>query len=61
MTIEALGRSSAHASGEVSNIRLLNYNGNLQWTRDQTALRITMPSEKPCNYAFAVAIEGLNP
>jgi alpha-L-fucosidase len=55
VTIESL--STKHQAGEISKITLLGYDGELKWQRDGEGLKIQMPSQKPCEHAFAFEIE----
>jgi len=46
-------------AGKIEKINLLGHNGDLQFSQDESGLRVTMPDEKPCDYAFALKITGL--
>lgn len=52
---EAVG---APSFGRVKSVTLLGREGNLEFTQDETGLKVTMPAEKPCDYAFALKITG---
>jgi alpha-L-fucosidase len=41
-----------------SSIRLLGVDKELEWIQENGGLRITMPSEKPCEYAYVLKIEA---
>lgn len=41
----------------ISNVTLLGHHGPLKWQQDSQALKIQMPSHKPCDYAFAFKIQ----
>jgi alpha-L-fucosidase len=56
--IPQLSAKSAHAPGKIENIELLGRPGKLQWTRDDSALKITLPDSKPCEHAVAFRISG---
>jgi len=59
LTIRSLGTGSPHAAGEVTGASLLGHNGKLEWSRNVNGLTVRMPAQKPCDYAYAVKIEGL--
>ena len=59
LTIQSLGTTSPHVSGEVTGASLLGHHGKLEWSRNENNLRVRMPAQKPCDYAYAVKIEGL--
>jgi len=56
--IKSLGTSSLLWSGEVDSISLLGYNGQLEWSRDESGLTVKMPHRKPCEHAFVLKIRG---
>jgi alpha-L-fucosidase len=43
-------------SGEVVSVELLGSNEKLPWTRDEGGLKVKMPAQKPCDYAFVLKI-----
>jgi len=43
-------------AGEVGNVELLGSNEELTWTLDDGGLKVKMPAQKPCDYAFALRI-----
>ncbi len=57
LTVHSLART-ADSPAEVTGVRLLGYRGRLAWTRDETGLVVTLPSEKPCDHAYALKITG---
>jgi len=58
LTIESLAGPSSSASGKVTDVRLLGYNGRLEWTQGENGLTIHLPSQKPGEYAYAFKITG---
>ena len=38
---------------------MLGHNGNLPFAQDAAGLKVTFPTEKPCNFAYALKISGL--
>lgn len=47
------------ATGKIENVEMLGHKGKLQWTQDETGLKVQMPAEKPCNHAIALKVTGL--
>ena len=56
--IAPLATSSKQAPGKIENVELLGYPGKLKWKRDETALKIELPAQKPCDHAIAFKISG---
>ena len=56
--ITSLGTSET-LKGEVQRVELLGHKGNLKFTRDSGGLQVEMPTQQPCEYAFALKITGL--
>jgi len=48
----------APSAGTVKGVSLLGHNGALQFKQDEEGLRVKMPAERPCDYAFALKITG---
>jgi alpha-L-fucosidase len=42
--------------GKVHNVELLGHKGKVKWSQDQAGLRVTMPSEKPSDFAVTLKI-----
>jgi alpha-L-fucosidase len=59
VTIKSLAVNSPHLNGEISQVGLLGSNAALHWTRDTEGLKVTLPENKPCKYAFALKINPL--
>ncbi len=56
VVINQLATNSQYNIGEIKNVELLGFKGKLQWTQDETGLKVTMPPEKPCDYAYTLKI-----
>ena len=56
LTIKTLAAHSNAYRGDIQNVTLLGSNEKLTWTRDPTALTISLPNTKPCDYAYAFKI-----
>jgi hypothetical protein len=38
---------------------LLGHKGKVKFTQDETALKVEMPAEKPCDHAITLKIVGV--
>jgi alpha-L-fucosidase len=56
--IAPLATTSKYAPGKIESVELLGYRGKLKWTRDESALKIDLPDQKPCDHAIAFKISG---
>jgi alpha-L-fucosidase len=45
--------------GKISGVELLGHKGALEFLQDETGLKIILPAEKPCDYAYSFKITGL--
>jgi hypothetical protein len=57
MLIPALAKGKV--AGQIEKINLLGHAGALEFSQDESGLHVTMPDEKPCDFAFALEITGL--
>jgi alpha-L-fucosidase len=57
VTIHSLGTGSPQAKGEVASVTLLGHDGKLDWSRNESGLTIRMPTQKPCDHAYALKID----
>ena len=46
--------------GKIAKVELLGHPARLTFTQDATGLTVKLPSEKPCDFAYALKITGLN-
>jgi alpha-L-fucosidase len=51
--------SSQPIKGKVEKVELLGHDGALQFTRGAEGLKVTFPTEKPCDFCYALKISGL--
>lgn len=51
--------AKTRSTGEVNSVTLLGHRGHLEFTQDDTGLKIKPPAEKPCDYAYSFKISGL--
>jgi alpha-L-fucosidase len=42
--------------GKIANVEMLGFKGNLQWSQDETGLKVAMPPTRPCDHAIALRI-----
>jgi alpha-L-fucosidase len=56
VTIKSLADGSPHWTGNLANIQLLGADAKPTWTRDANGLTVTLPAQKPCDYAYALKI-----
>jgi alpha-L-fucosidase len=46
-------------NGKIAKVEMLGHKGDLKFTQDAEGLKVTMPAEQPCQYAFTLKITGL--
>ena len=51
--------ASTNVTGRIQNVTLLGHEGQLKFSQDAGGLKIQLPPEKPCDYAWAFKITGL--
>jgi alpha-L-fucosidase len=56
LVIQSLASGSGKYEGEIGKVELLGASQLLKWERTPQGLSITLPSEKPCDYAYALRI-----
>jgi len=56
LTIKSMNSNEQLSSGGINSIEMLGLKNNLQWSRNGSGLKIDVPKEKPCDYAFAFKI-----
>jgi alpha-L-fucosidase len=59
LTIAALATSRPYITGKIQQVKLLGSGKRLSWKQNETGLTVQLPPEKPCDYACALKIEGL--
>jgi alpha-L-fucosidase len=45
--------------GKIKSVTLLGHPGKLKFSQDAEGLKVTLPADKPCDYAFTLKIVGL--
>ena len=58
VTIKSLAKD-APVKGKVKKVELLGHIGPLKFTQDGDGLKVTFPTEKPCDFVYALKITGL--
>ncbi len=56
LTIQSLGTDAGLWSGEIGEVRLLGHEGSLEWSHEANGLTVTLPAQKPGEFAFALKI-----
>jgi len=59
LTIAPLAAARPHVAGTIRQVKLLGSREKLSWKQDESGLTVQLPPEKPCDYACALKIEGL--
>jgi alpha-L-fucosidase len=57
--IKPLAANGQYVTGKIADVQLLGFPGKLKWTQDTDGLKVELPPEKPCDYAFTLKIAGL--
>ena len=55
-TIKPLGTGSPQNPAKIVNVQLLGHKGKLQWKQEPDGLKVTMPQEKPSEYAVTLKV-----
>lgn len=55
----ALGGSGT-PPGKITKVEMLGHDGPLEFGQDDKGLKVKMPAERPCDFAYAVKITGLS-
>ena len=56
--IKPLATNTALRVGKIQNVELLGFDGKLDWSQDNTGLKVMMPAQKPCDYAIVFKVIG---
>jgi alpha-L-fucosidase len=56
--IRPLATHTALRVGKIQNVELLGFDGKLEWSQDETGLKVLMPAAKPCDYAITFKVSG---
>jgi alpha-L-fucosidase len=55
--IKPLGNNSPQQTGEIEKVELLGH-GKVEFTRDNEGLKVSLPSQKPCEHAYTLKLSG---
>ncbi|MGZ3833330.1 MAG: alpha-L-fucosidase [Mucilaginibacter sp.] len=55
--IKPLAENSPQKIGKIENVELLGY-GKVEFARDGIGLKVNLPSQKPCEHAYALKLSG---
>ncbi|HUW20029.1 MAG TPA: alpha-L-fucosidase [Sedimentisphaerales bacterium] len=55
-TIKSVSTRTFLGRGGIADIQLLGARGSLKWSRDDTGLKVELPAERPCDYAYVLKI-----
>ena len=63
LVVKSLAKVPGQKQANVKSVRLLGHSGKLDWKQSDEGLVVTLPTERPCDHAFAfeIAGEGLTP
>jgi alpha-L-fucosidase len=56
--IRPLALNTALRVGKIQNVELLGFDGKLQWSQDDSALKVLVPQQKPGDHAFVFKLTG---
>ncbi len=59
LTIGPLSTNRPYVAGKIQRVRILGSRAEVTWTHDSTGLVVQLPTEKPCDYACVLRIDGL--
>jgi Alpha-L-fucosidase C-terminal domain len=51
--------ATGKVESKIEKVSLLGHADALEFVQDESGLRVTMPAEKSCNYAFTLEITGI--
>ncbi|MEF8788436.1 MAG: alpha-L-fucosidase, partial [Planctomycetota bacterium] len=55
--VESMASGSEHCPREIEQISLIGSDTKLTWSREDDALHVNMPDERPCKHAWALKVE----
>ena len=59
-TVHTLAANAPGIVGTITDVSLLGSKQKLKWSLDQDGLEVTLPERKPCDFAYALKITGLD-
>ena len=58
LTVRSLGAAAGLWDKPITSVRLLGYDGPVNWTQSDAGLVVTLPAVPPCEHAFVLEIKG---
>jgi len=58
VTVRTLSSNLTVHTESIGTVELLGADGALEWTRDETGLRVKLPGDLPCEHAIVLKIRG---
>jgi alpha-L-fucosidase len=59
ISIPSLGLAGKNVSKKARQVQLLGHSGKIAWSQDDQGLQVTVPQERPCDYAICLKIQPL--
>jgi alpha-L-fucosidase len=56
ITITSVAKGSEFYDGEIDKVSLLGHDGKLKWKQTKKGLEVSLPSNKPCDFAYSLKI-----
>ncbi|MBV9155224.1 MAG: glycoside hydrolase, partial [Acidobacteriaceae bacterium] len=56
--IRPLAQQTELQVGKIQSVALLGFDGKLDWSQDSSGLKVTMPQQKPSDYAIVFKVTG---
>ncbi|MBV9296634.1 MAG: alpha-L-fucosidase [Acidobacteriaceae bacterium] len=56
--IQPLAQQTELQVGKIQDVALLGFDGKLDWSQDSSGLKVTMPQQKPSDYAIVFKVTG---
>jgi alpha-L-fucosidase len=60
LTIESLAAVAGDSGNQIKEVQLLGHQGKLQFVQSASGLVVTLPADKPCDFACTLKINGSN-
>ena len=56
--IRPLATNTGLRVGKIQNVELLGFGGKIEWSQDNSGLKVMMPAQKPCDHAIVFKVVG---
>jgi alpha-L-fucosidase len=57
LVVKSLAKNALNYPGEINSVELLGSREKIAFTRDATGLTVTLPTHKPCDYAYVFKVQ----